>query len=121
MGQNSDGPAETLSRPLLPVSNFRPSFHPLKPDGSKNRSTNASIIGIVHARELARRASRVTGKPIARVVEEALEDYVARLGAARSSGAMDRALALAAADRARLPPNTTSDTADFYDAEGMPL
>ena len=64
---------------------------------------------------------RNTGKPIARVVEEALEDYTARLGAARSAGALDRAYALAAADRAHLPPNTTSDTAEFYDAEGMPL
>ena len=64
------------------------------------------------ARELARQASRATGKPIAWVVEEALEDYTARLGAARSAGALDRASALAAADRAHLPPNTTSDTAE---------
>ena len=72
------------------------------------------------ARDLAHKLARQTRRPIARVVEAALEDYQAKLLAGDAETPLDRAWAIAAADRGAVPAGTTSDHGDLYDEDGLP-
>lgn len=73
--------------------------------------------------EAARRVNERTGKPIVRIVEEALEAYEARLAARKAAPGFERAIALAHADLAggKVVRGRGSDTSDLYDDQGMPL
>lgn len=70
------------------------------------------------ARDLAHKLARQTRRTIAQIVEEALQDYQAKLLAGEAATPLDRAWALAAADRAGVPAGTTSAHGDLYDDEG---
>lgn len=72
------------------------------------------------ARALAHKLARQTRRTIARVVEEALEDYQAKLLAGEAATPLERAWAIAAADQAGVPAGTTTDHGDLYDEDGLP-
>ena len=72
------------------------------------------------ARDLAHKLARQTRRTIAQIVEEALQDYQAKLLAGEAATPLDRAWALAAADRAGMPSGVTSAHGDLYDDEGLP-
>jgi hypothetical protein len=74
--------------------------------------------------EAARRVRKRTGKPIVRIVEEALEDYEASLSDDRpAKSGYERAMEMARAEveAGRVTAGRGSDTSDLYDDEGMPL
>jgi hypothetical protein len=75
------------------------------------------------AAKIARRVNARTGKPIVRIVEEALEAYEARLAAQEAKPGLERAMALAHAELAQgaVVPGKGSDMSDLFDDQGMPL
>jgi len=73
------------------------------------------------ARDLAHALSRLTGQPINRLVEIALERYEQELSDGTVRYPMDAVWELAAEDRLNIPAGKTSNHDEFYDENGLPI
>jgi antitoxin VapB len=72
------------------------------------------------AKRLAHALAHRTGRPMSRLVEEALERYDRALTAGVYAHPIDAVWDLAAEGRRGMAPGTTSAHDDFYDDYGLP-